>query len=229
MRLPHILVFAFDTERQAMQRKPETSQRKSPRQERSRATLDAIVTAAAQVLEASGYEGATTARVAELAGVSIGSLYQYFPNKEALISAVAEREVERRLVLLAEYLAEYIEAQGSGELATMVRGYIRALLKTYRELPKLYRILLEEVPKLHGLAHASEVDRRAVALLIAHLEAHRGDIVPEDLAVAAVVIVRAVRYNVLAWAVERPAGFGEETLAEELSQLVLKYLFSPPL
>jgi AcrR family transcriptional regulator len=71
----------------------ETFQRRRPRQARSRATWDAIVEAAAQVLERDGPAGFNTASVAERAGVSIGTLYQYFPDKQAILLAAAEREV----------------------------------------------------------------------------------------------------------------------------------------
>ena len=69
-------------------------QRRTPKQARSRATVEAIVEAAAQVLERKGPEGLTTNGVAERAGVSIGTLYQYFPDKQALLLAAARRELD---------------------------------------------------------------------------------------------------------------------------------------
>lgn len=66
-------------------------QRRRPRQARSRATYDSILEAAAQVLEREGAAGLNTNRVAERAGVSVGTLYQYFPDKDAILLAVAER------------------------------------------------------------------------------------------------------------------------------------------
>ena len=68
--------------------------RKEPRHERARATVDAILMAAAHILRTEGSEAATTNRIAELAGVSIGSLYQYFPNKQAVVGALRERHAE---------------------------------------------------------------------------------------------------------------------------------------
>jgi AcrR family transcriptional regulator len=69
------------------------NQRRSPRQARSRATWDAIVEAAAQILERDGAVAFTTNAVAERAGVSIGTLYQYFPDKQAILTAAAKREL----------------------------------------------------------------------------------------------------------------------------------------
>jgi AcrR family transcriptional regulator len=68
-------------------------QRRKPRQARSRATWEAIVEAAAQILERDSAEGFTTGSVAERAGVSIGTLYQYFPDKQAILAAAAKREL----------------------------------------------------------------------------------------------------------------------------------------
>src|SRR6185437_15341352 len=79
-----------------------TVPRKLPRQDRSRATVDAILEAAARVLVKEGFERTTTNRVAEAAGVSVGSLYQYFPSKEALVAALVDRHNEE---MRAEVLA----------------------------------------------------------------------------------------------------------------------------
>jgi AcrR family transcriptional regulator len=68
--------------------------RKRPTQQRARDTVAAILVAAAHILETEGPERATTNRIAELAGVSIGSLYQYFPNKHAVVAALRERHSE---------------------------------------------------------------------------------------------------------------------------------------
>jgi len=69
--------------------------RKTPSQARSAWTVDLILQAAAQVLEARGEDELTTKRVAKRAGVSIGTLYQYFPNRDALLVALADREAQR--------------------------------------------------------------------------------------------------------------------------------------
>lgn len=76
-----------------MAAKPDDFQRRNPRQARSRATYDSILEAAAQVIAREGPQGLTTNRVAERAGVSIGTLYQYFPDKAAIVLAAARREL----------------------------------------------------------------------------------------------------------------------------------------
>jgi AcrR family transcriptional regulator len=81
------------------------SQRRRPRQARARASFDAIVEAAAQILERDGVEALNTNDIAERAGVSIGTLYQYFPDKQAILSAVARRELAEAPALAARQRA----------------------------------------------------------------------------------------------------------------------------
>jgi AcrR family transcriptional regulator len=98
-----------------------TFQRRSPKQARSRATWDAIVEAAAQILERQGPDGLTTNDVAERAGVSIGTLYQYFPDKQAILVAAARRELSplpARQMALVQALIAVIERLGGKGLAT---------------------------------------------------------------------------------------------------------------
>jgi len=74
-------------------KKVQDSQRRMPRQARAQATVDSILEAAAQVLQRAGHDGFNTNAVAQRAGVSIGTLYQYFPGKDAILVAVARREM----------------------------------------------------------------------------------------------------------------------------------------
>ncbi len=101
-----------------MASKSSGNQRRSPRQARSRATWEAIVEAAAQILERRGPAGFNTNEVAERAGVSIGTLYQYFADKHAILAAAARRELggatplEKRQRALIEALIAMVETLG---------------------------------------------------------------------------------------------------------------------
>ena len=99
-------------------------QRRRPRQARARATVDSILEAAVQVLERSGVDALNTNSVAERAGVSIGTLYQYFPDKDAILVAVARREMEKTGTGLAALQKTLIEA--------LVRAMENLLVKTAR-------------------------------------------------------------------------------------------------
>src|SRR3982751_2095378 len=89
-----------------MARRPLTNPRKVASQERSRATVDALVEATARILVKEGFDKASTNRIADKAGVSVGSLYQYFPSKEALVAAVIERHQGQILKTVRSELAQ---------------------------------------------------------------------------------------------------------------------------
>jgi len=116
--------------------------RKIPRQPRSQATVEAIVEAAARVLEAAGPAGFNTNAVARRAGVSVGSLYQYFPGKQALIAELSRRNAEAVLGGLAE-----VAAQTAGRpVLERLRGFVQFAIAQQSARPKLSRVLdqLEE-------------------------------------------------------------------------------------
>ena len=86
--------------------RPQTSSKKDSLQKRSRATVEALVEATARVLRKEGYDRASTNKIAATAGVSIGSLYQYFPSKEALVAAVIERHTSRIIEVVRDTFLE---------------------------------------------------------------------------------------------------------------------------
>src|SRR4051794_26717233 len=104
--------------------------RKRPRQARAQATVEAILEATVQILDREGLEAATTTRIAEVAGVSIGSLYQYFSHRDAILNALQDREFARALTLMQEIL-------GQGNLDQTPRATVTAVV---RGLARLYRV-----------------------------------------------------------------------------------------
>jgi AcrR family transcriptional regulator len=114
--------------------------RKAPRQARSRATVDAILDAGAQVLGRSGWAKFTTNAVADRAGVSIGSLYQYFPNKNVLADAIRRRHFDEVLLVLT---AVGDDASPVGE---RVESLIAGMIAIHSVNPALHRVLMEEAP-----------------------------------------------------------------------------------
>jgi AcrR family transcriptional regulator len=120
--------------------------RKAPLQRRSAATVEAILEAAARILETAGFGGYTTNAVAQLAGVSIGSLYQYFPNRDALTAALIERETAG--LLIAVRAAQQLES------CTAILEYLtRAAVEHQMNRPALARIIDFEERRLPLHAH----------------------------------------------------------------------------
>lgn len=97
---------------------PASEPRKLPRQRRSRATVEAILDAAAEALVRHGFNGATTSVIAQRAGVSVGTLYQYFPNREAVGGALILRAMERVLADMRRAFAECLEQRLAAQAGT---------------------------------------------------------------------------------------------------------------
>ncbi|MGE2688557.1 TetR/AcrR family transcriptional regulator [Mycolicibacterium pulveris] len=119
--------------------------RKRPRQERSRDTVEVLLEAAAQVFNREGLK-ATTNRIAERAGVSIGSLYQYFPNKHALIRALAQHHVDEAQSRMDEVFKRLREQEPPFEES--MRTILETLVDLHRDRPGLHRLMHRLGPRL---------------------------------------------------------------------------------
>lgn len=127
-----------------MARKQRLDPRKQPVQHRSKATVDVILLAAAHVFESHGYAAGTTNRIAARAGVSIGTLYQYFPSKEAIAVALLERHIADTDHRLHEWVGHMVvERHG---LCEALHDYVTGMLEMHAGQPRLQHILLEETP-----------------------------------------------------------------------------------
>lgn len=121
--------------------------RKRPRQVRAQATFRAIVDACAQVLAQGGYEALTTNAISERAGVSIGTLYEYFPNRDSIVAALAAAACERLVHGMSQAAAEAAELDQLAGVEHVVRTGVAALNAPENSLRRLVR----EAPFVLGL------------------------------------------------------------------------------
>lgn len=196
------------------------SPRKGPLQDRSRKTVDAILQATARVLVSEGYEACTTNRVAAVAGASVGSLYQYFPNKEALVVAVMERHLAR----LRDAMEAHLVQLRGASLEQVVREMLHALLEVQQLQPRLHRVLLEQVPRIGALRRLHDQNALYQPLVEAWLEAHRDELGVSSPSVAAYVLIGAVEGVLTRVMLERPSWLELGVLEEQLTRLVFAYL-----
>ncbi len=194
--------------------------RKTPRQRRSAETVEAILTAAAHILEKEGFDAATTNRVAVKAGVCIGSLYQYFPNKESLVRALNDRHTKEILDLLRKRFGELQEAP----LKNSVRAIVQTMVEVHRVNPALHRVLVNVVPGIGGLAETRVVEDAAAALLTQFLKARRAELQPLNPELSAFMLVHAVEALTHAAVLERPELLKGEAFVDEASRMILGYL-----
>jgi AcrR family transcriptional regulator len=199
----------------------EVTPRKRPRQTRAKATVDAIVEATTQVLLEDGYDGFTTARAAERAGVSIGSLYQYFPNKAALASAVIERCCDHFVVAFEAALTERPRAT----LADCVRAIVDVTLVSHHLTPALHKLVLDLAPHIGVEEKVERVSRTAAEAIASALREHRDEIADGvDIATAAVVVETSLEALAHRAVLRHPAHLQGDTLVAEATRLVTSYL-----
>ncbi len=200
--------------------------RRSPVQERSRETVGAVLDAAAQVFERYGYAAGTTNRIAERAGVSIGSLYQYFPNKETILLALVERHLqegyERLLPLAAEFASE------PPPLREGLERLVATMVALHADAPGLHRVLFEECPRPPQLQErldtAQETAVEAIAAwLLSCPEAYAPDLTLAAEMVAAVV--EGVAHGVV---IHPRPGREPDAYAAETVAMLCCYLMARP-
>lgn len=204
----------------AARKKTPANPRKLPEQDRSRATVEAIVDAAARVLVKHGYDAFTTNRVAEKAGVSVGSLYQYFPNKDALLSELMRRHVEE----IERGVEGMAELARTAPLAEIIRVGIEQNAQAHFIDPALHRVLSEQVPRLGQLDWMTGFTARMDARVREMLEARRAEIVVQDIDLAVYIITRTVEAVVHNAVCERPKDLASGALAEEVTRMLVGFL-----
>jgi AcrR family transcriptional regulator len=201
-------------------RRVRTAPRKKPRQERSAATVDAILDATARVLTTTGYDRASTNRIAMAAGVSVGSLYQYFPSKEALVAGLATRHNAKMSALIHSKLAELARAP----LPVAVRAMIDAMFAAHAVDPKLHKVLIEEVPRIGRLETLLARERETEALVAALLESRKGELRRAHVDAMAFVLVHVVEAVTHASVTAEHEPARARRVADELTDMVLRYV-----
>jgi len=205
-----------------MARRPLTNPRKNASQARSRATVAALVDATARILVREGFDKASTNRIAEVAGVSVGSLYQYFPSKEALVAAVIDRHNQEIMQTVRGELAQAM----SQPVEKAVRKLVTVAVKAHRIDPRLHRVLAEQIPRVGKLENAEAFNRENYALFRNYLETHRDELCVDDLDLASFVCVtsiEALTHNAVLHS-KTLSDDAMESLVKEATRLVVGYL-----
>ena len=193
--------------------------RKLPAQARSRATYEAILKATAQVLAREGIDSVNTNHVAEVAGVSIGSLYQYFPNKESMMQALIDSYADKFVLHLQGYLGQLSQEPAPDA----IRSYVKAMLSLPRENPELHRAFVLVVFKL-GHASIRDLEEKLMFVVRAYLETQRHRILPQDLDLATFILVTTVESVTNIALLKHPEYIGSEAFEIELSSIITRYL-----
>ncbi len=207
-----------------MYRQVKTTPRKRPRQTRSKATVDSILEATARVLVASGFDGLTTNAVAEQAGVSIGSLYQYFPNKEALVAAMIEHHLDTKNAMTMSEL----QRVATLPFAQAVRVMIELTIENYRKQPELKRVLIEQVPRVGRMAKVAALHTGTLQMITALFSARQSELTVRDPDTAAFIVMSSIEAICQKAALFEPARLRDPALVDEATMMVTRYLGLKP-
>jgi AcrR family transcriptional regulator len=193
--------------------------RRRPKQRRARETVEAVLDAVIRILKRNGYRAITTNRIAEVAGVSIGSVYQYFPDKASIFNALHQRHIDQIDRTVQSKLVEH----ASSPLEDLMRAMIEAMVDAHVTDPELYELLLTEVPhKADGTKEFAVRLHGAFRLAIssrAHELKKRRDL---DMVVFIVAnMVEALSHGAV---LRRPPSLSLEDAKEEVVRAVLSYL-----
>ncbi len=185
--------------------------RKQPRQERSAATVEAILQASTYILTKRGWAAFTTNEVAQKAGVNIASLYQYFPNKEAIVAELQRRHVQ-------EMRRRWPAPSPTPSLEENMRLMLEAVVSEHRVNPTLHRVFAEELPRrLRKDEPTGEAEARWVATVAPLVKAPD----PELARFITGVVVHAVIHEA---ATEHPELLEHPLFVPELVRLLTSYL-----
>ncbi|WP_077965992.1 TetR/AcrR family transcriptional regulator [Ensifer adhaerens] len=206
-----------------MDKKALLTPRKTASQQRSRAMIEVLVEATARVLIKEGFDRANTNRIADEAGVSIGSLYQYFPSKEALVIAVIERHKSEMVDVLRGTLAKVAALP----IDSAVRELVKTMIDAHRVNPDLHRVLVEETPRAGRIGTIDGFDREFYTLIRAYLELRKAELRPMDLDLAAYICVsstEALTHGAVIDSPERLNDGNVQAFVNEVATLITRYL-----
>jgi AcrR family transcriptional regulator len=191
-------------------------ERRVPRQERSRATVEATLDAVVHLLRRGGAAAVTTNRIAKVAGVSVGSVYQYFPDKRAIFRALHERHVEQVSQLVERTLIQY----AAFPLEQLIQALIGTLVESHAAEPELYKLLDAEV------THAATSNTAFQAHLqnALRLAITSKGFVSKELESVLFIVTHMVEALSHAAALRRPAHVPLAVAQREAARAVLAYL-----
>lgn len=198
---------------------PGMAPRRKPRQTRAKMTADAILEAAAILFARDGFDATNTTRIAALAGVSVGSLYEYFPNKESLAANLIKCHCDK---LLTSYVQRFQSVEGQG-LEKIVGIFVEATYDAYAVNLSLHKTLLEQMGRVSKLLHMKQVSLTISDLLEKALLTCGSTLRKADIRLAVFVIETAVETAIHRYILYTPDMLGDD-LKRELQLMGTRYL-----
>ncbi len=203
-----------------MAKKTDFTPRRAPQQERSKDTVDTIFEAMLDVVAKHDLRDPTVQHIADRAGVSVGSVYQYFPSKGALVSALLRYHLKERMAKLDASLQAARGLTGLDAATLLVEG----LLTDMDGRSKLELAMVRYFARAGDIAALTEMDEHMTSSVRGFLEQLGGSIRPVKLDLAAFIISNALRSAVLLSIVQSPERLADPAFKAELIHLLMGYL-----
>lgn len=176
--------------------------------------------AAARILVRDGYEALTTNQVAEEAGASVGSLYQYFSSKQQLVAALLEQHIDNTMA----QIREEVPRLSLLPVEQAVPRFVELMIESHRVDPELHRVFVEQLPRVGQFAKVETNLNEGLVLAEAYLRAHASELRPQDHALSAFLLVYTVEALTHVAVLSRPDWLAKPEFVSEISALVLGYL-----
>lgn len=183
-------------------------------------TVDSILDATEKILKKDGYSHLTTNRIADVAGVSVGTLYQYFSNKNAIVYALIEKVVSDASDQLRDKLMEMM----TSPIEQMFPEMIRLLLSIYRENAFVLFQIRHQIPQLKDSYAKLTTGNFTFVTNLAYLKQHQVELTVKDLPTALFIVENTITSNCIRYLESSNLEISEEGFVNELSSIVLKYL-----
>ncbi len=191
----------------------------TPDKKEPRKTVSVLLEAAAEVFAEKGYAGATTNKIAHRAGVSIGSLYQYFPSKDAILAGLREQHLSDVQIVVDRSMRELADV--NVPIGQALGSLLRGLINLHEEKPKLTRALSEEVLPPHSVEdiHRNKEEEH-YARATEQILRRRSDVRPGDYAVMAHILVQTIQALTRWYVHEAPTDLEKEPFIDEALRLL---------
>jgi AcrR family transcriptional regulator len=201
----------------------EPTYRKQPTQRRSKGLVDAVIQAGNEVLNRPSEKSLSIGRIAERAGVSIGSIYQYFSSKEQVVGEMGNRKAQEHL----SFFERKMEGLKELPLETAIDRAVEVICDLYLSNPTLLRNLFALGPQWRRIPAVKQARERAASRMVAHLKTlPPGTLRPKNPELTVFVLMNALFGTLEVAVIGDSHAFSVEELRAELVDLCRRYLFS---
>jgi AcrR family transcriptional regulator len=203
-----------------IRKKEKLSLRKQPNQERAYSTMEDILKATAHILEKEGFEKASTNKIAAKAGVSIGSLYQYFPTKDSIVALMMDRFMKHEMEIFNQVLAE----KNAKNLEQTIRAIIEAMMASKRKNRRFTKIFAQKIFGFNKFEMLKKVDDYLLELFKIHIEPFAHEIRKDNLEMSLWMIMQAVKLIPVTLIFDERYDLDDPRVVDELVHMTYSYL-----